>query len=218
MVTVENDLVTAIKQQQERLKEIQTATKNMETRAKMVSSVPAVSNAGDLRANLESILPKHLVPTNVGHLNKVAWPFWYTFNFDLGAAPVISVNLRKTEKFQVSQEACFIFMSLCRHADDYDVGGDLGPLQIEIRDAQSSRYFNNAPIPIQMIGQKSWPTILPTGMLILPNAIMEMTMSSWLTGTATQTGGGTGKHSFTMGGVRCRVEDASNVMSTIFGR
>ena len=106
-------------------------------------------------------------------------------------------------------------MSISRKSYGYSTSSELAPLQVEIRDRQSSRQFNDRPIPMQMIGKKSRPTVLPTPLLIMPNAFIDVTVSSWLTGS--QATVGSGKMQFSFYGYRIRVEDADKVMSTIFG-
>jgi hypothetical protein len=163
-----------------------------------------------------------LMPNNVGHLYHVQWPFESVVDFDLSTTPDwpnLTSNTRLTESFQVSQEAAVILTSITRHANEYGVSGDLGPLQIEIRDRQSSRFFNNAPIPIQMIGQEGYETLLPTPFLILPNANVDVILSSWLDAGVTQNTGQdpSGIHQFVFKGFRVRVQDAEQVLSSIFG-
>lgn len=199
------------------LKNTKGATQNIKARMQALSSEPVVNNAGNLEQNISKFVPKQLMPTNVGHLNKVSWPFWYTMEFDFGTDPALTINTTQTQSFQVSQEAAFIFTHLYRFADEYSGSGDLGPWTIEFRDRQSSRFFNNAPIPIQMIGSKSLPAWLPTPMIILPNAFMEGTMSTHLEAGVTQATVGSGKHKFTFAGFRVRVEDAHKVLSSVFG-
>jgi hypothetical protein len=66
-----------------------------------------------------------------------------------------------------------------------------------------------------MIGKKSRPTILPTPLLVMPNAFIDLTMSSWV--PVSQATTGSGKFQFSFFGYRVRVEDADKVMSSIFG-
>lgn len=210
-----DEMVRLQESQKQQLKEI----KNNTTRAKQLLSqlgtVPVASSVGGLQKNLKNILPEHLIPGNVGHINTVSWPFWYSFNFDLGDDP--SINSRYSEKatFQVSQEAAFLFMGISRTFNSSGI--ESLPLAIEIRDNQSSRFFNNAPIPSQMIGKFGAPTILPTPMLIMPNGVFEMTLSALNPTGTTSAANGNGKVQFTLHGFRMRVEDAGKVLSTIFG-
>jgi hypothetical protein len=204
---------------QEQRKEIRRLEKKMRKENKMLDQrfgLGAVNgDPAKLKSNLKSILPPHMVPGNVGGLNKVAWPFWFQVNFDLGTNPTYSPATRQTQSFQVTNEAAFLLMAISRKSYAYSTSGELSPLQIEIRDRQSSRQFNDRPIPIQMIGIKSRPSILPTPLLMMPNAFIDVTMSSWLQGS--QVTAGSGKFQFSFFGYRVRVEDADKVLSTIFG-
>ena len=174
-------------------------------------------NPNKLLAALKRYLPNHLIPSNVGNYNSVSWPFWYPINFDFGDTYTITSNARQTKFFQVTEEACLLLMGIYRKSRDYSTAGELGPWQIEIKDRQSSRQFNDAPIPIQMIGNKSTPTILPTPMIIMPNAFVDVTMSSWIPQGASQATVGSSKHQFAFFGYRTRIEDAAEIMSLIYG-
>ncbi len=168
-------------------------------------------------AKLRKFLPEHLIPSNVGGYDSVAWPFWFQANFDFGANPTITSASRQTSSFQVTQEAAFLLMAVYRKGYEYGTSGDLGPWQLEIRDRQSSRQFNDKPIPMQVIGNKSRPSILPTPMIIQPNAFMDITMSSWLPSGVSQATTGSGKFQFSFFGYRTRIENADQLMSLIYG-
>lgn len=173
----------------------------------------AKENTMSLEQSLRKILPPYMMPTNVGDVNSVSWPFHHVVNFDLGTNPTIGPTTRVTESFQVSQEAAFIItkLSLKTSSD----GIEAAPLSVRMIDRQSSRQFNDSAIPLQMIGSKSYPTILPTPMLIMPNAFMDFTLESWL--TANQSVVGTGKIQLMLEGYRIRLGDMTKVLSTIFG-
>lgn len=161
------------------------------------------------------ILPARMQPGNVGDIDKVTWPFWFSAVFDNGINPNYGPATRLVRNFQVSNEAAFLLNAIGRKAWDNTVAGDLAPLQIELRDRQSSRQFNDRPIPIQCIGKKSRKTELPAPMLIAPNAFFEVTMTSWL--LAATPAVGNGKHEFYFFGYRIRAEDMKKTYSTIFG-
>ncbi len=216
MPTVEQ-MVQQIENEKNMLKQIKNQSSSLSKRQEALRSMPHVASGGDLKKNMMKYIPSHLLPSNVGNINSVSWPFWYSVDFDLGTTPQITANLNEEASFQVSEEAAFIMYALSREIQDYDEGGELGPLQLEFRDRQSSRYFNNAPVPIQMIGQRSYPTVLPVPMLLMPNAKFEVALTSWLTGTQNQQGAGNGKIQVTFEGIRIRVADAGKVLSSIFG-
>jgi hypothetical protein len=219
------DYTHALLRKKEQLKNLKNQNKLAIKKIKETSSLPDAKHPDELHRNLRGFVPQRLMPWNVGHLNHVAWPFYHAVEFDLSNTnvnpnwPAISNTLRVESSFQVSQESAFIFEAISRHADDYnEPSGDLGPLQIEIRDRQSSRFFNNAPIPIQGIGADRWPTYLATPFLIMPNAFIDVIMSSWLaTGVSIEASqDATGKHQFVFHGYRIRIEDANKVLSSIF--
>lgn len=209
-------LAQELMRKQDELREYNRATQNMKRRYQALSSQPVIANSGNLAENLAAILPPELLPANVGHINKVAWEFYYEFTFDLGTDPLIANTLRQRGSVQVSQEAAFIATGIVRHADDYTEAGDLGPFQIEIQDRQSTRFINDEPIPIQMIGQKGYYTSYPTGFLFMPNAFIDMFFSSWLPNGQSQQTFGDGLHKFILHGYRTRIEDVQNVLSTVF--
>lgn len=171
----------------------------------------------NLRDTLKSILPQRLLPGNVGKLAEVQWPFFYEINFDLGNTPVIDSSTRQLRSFQVSQEAAFLLMGIERKSYSYDKGNELAPLQIEIRDRQSSRVLSDRPIPVQMFGKKSLMSVMPTPFLMMPTDFMDVTLSSWLTAPLTQTGTGSGKMGFMFFGYRVRVDQQGQVLNAMFG-
>ena len=172
-------------------------------------------NMNPLRKHLEAFLPPYMIPGNVGDVNQVTWPFWEVIRFNFGTNPTYSNTTRQVQSWQVTQEAGFLLTSITRKSYSYDTASDLAPLQVEIRDRQSSRQFNDRSVPLQMIGKRSRPTILPTPMLIMPNAFIDVTMTSWLSTSMATTGDG--RIDLTFHGYRIRVEDQQKVLSTIFG-
>jgi len=168
-----------------------------------------------LREQLERKLPSFLMPGNIGGYNKVTWPFWTVVDFDLGVNPTYGPNTRQTRQFRVSQDGAFLIQAITRNSFTYNTAGELAALQIKMVDRQSTRQLNDLPLPIQAIGHKSRPAILPTPYLLMPSALFEVEISSWL--PADQVTTGTGRHQFTFFGYRVRVEDFENVLSTVVG-
>lgn len=173
-----------------------------------------LTDVKNLKQELDRTLPDYMSPSNVGNINKVAWFFYEQVNFDFGLNPALNTGTRQTQSFQVTQEAGFLIMAISHNSPTYDTAGLLGPWQVEMRDRQSSRQFNDNPVPLQMFGRNSCPSILPTPMLLMPNAFFDVTMSTFATA---QTAVGSGKHQFSFFGYRIRVEDSAAVLSTIFG-
>lgn len=213
------------------IKQVKNTISNLQARRKALSSQPVFVQGKGLHDAMATFLPQQLVPTNVGGLNTVAWQFQFTVDFDLTQTQpwitqvgltgngAISSFTRQTKTFQVTQEAAFLMMGVMRHANDYNDAGDLGPLTFEFRDAQSSRYFNNTPTPIQMFGQKGYMAYLAVPMILMPNANFEITLGCNLDEGITQQVpiDSEGIHRCTMFGYRIRVQDADKVLSSIFG-
>lgn len=168
-----------------------------------------------LKDQLARKLPSYLMPGNVGNYNGVTWPFWFNVDFDFGANPTYGPNTKQTRNFRVSQDGAFLLQAITRNSFSYNQAGELAPLQLRIVDRQSTRQLNDAPIPIQAIGHKSRPSIMPTPYLIMPSAQMEFELTSFL--LADQVTVGSGRHQLTFFGYRVRVEDFENVLSTVVG-
>jgi hypothetical protein len=173
------------------------------------------SQSMNLRSHLKQFLPPYMMPGNVGGYTEVTWPFWETVSFNFGTDPSWSSATRQVQSFQVTQEAGWLVTHLARKSYGYNTASELAPLQIEIRDRQSSRQFNDRSIPIQMIGRRSKPTVFPTPLLIMPNAFIDVIMSSWVDGTMPTTG--SGRLDLILFGYRIRVGDEDKVLSTVFG-
>lgn len=167
----------------------------------------------DLRQQLATKLPNFLMPGNVGSYNKITWPFWQTVTFDFGTNPTYGPNTKQVSQFRVSQDAAFLMSAITWKAWSYDTAGELAALSLRIVDRQSTRQLNDQTLPIQAIGKRSYPTILPTPYLIMPSALIEFELSSWL--TANQVTSGIGKHQFIVFGYRVRIEDYETILSAV---
>ena len=192
--------------------------RGLRSRQEALVSQPQV-NKTDLRGALQEYLPPHLMPGNVGGINCVTWPFWFQVDFDFGLNPsIIGGNItQQTQNFQVTQEAALLLLGVSRTANAYNTGGHLGPWNLTIRDNQSSRQFNDTPIPIQMLSTASGrPTKLPVAMLMMPNAIVSCVMNNWLPAGTIQAGVGSGVHQFSFFGYRIRIEDTEKVLGSVF--
>src|SRR5690606_6088756 len=139
--------------------------------------------------------PAHLRPTNVGNLHGVQWWYLQSIAIDFGTNPTLTSTLESTASFQVTQEAAFIMMAISWAPRSSTTSGLLGPYTIKrIQDRQSSRQFNDSPIPVQMIGTRSMPSVLPTPMVVMPNAFIDVTMGTWLAPGQSQATTGSGYH------------------------
>jgi hypothetical protein len=172
---------------------------------------------GGLQKILKDTIPPHMRPGNVGGYNKITWPFWYQVNFDFGTNPTWTSGVNQRQSFQVTQEAAWLMTSITLKNNGYDLSSALAPLQIEIRDRQSSRQLNSAPIPLQMFGKNSLPSTMPTPMLFMPNAFIDIIATSWVPQGESMASTGDGEFQLSFFGYRVRVEDADKVLSTIFG-
>ena len=180
-----------------------------------------VPNTGPqtMQANLQSSLDPTMVPGNVGDINKVLWPYYFSTDYLL-------VNPAETVKngFTVTQEAAFIWMAYTKvvsihtagpevntyiNPDDVSGAGLAPGLSFTIRDSQSARDYQNQPINLDSVGNPRWPTTLPRPLLILPNSNVEISF--------------TNSHAsniyvpfLTAFGYRIRIEDAKNLLGTVF--
>jgi hypothetical protein len=200
-------------------KSLRNQEKSLNARAQYLANPQSFPSASiqNLEQTLKGALPPHMMPGNVGALNSVMWPFYFQVDFDLGDNPVIASNTFADEFFQVDQEAALVIQSISRSSgtDDEGFSGTMtAPLQVEFIDRQSSRRFQSEPIPLQMIGNNSKPTIFPTSFLLMPNAILDVQVSGIPTTPQTFTGSGQFEISFF--GYRVRIADAGKVLSTIF--
>lgn len=172
----------------------------------------------NLEDKLLGALPSGLVPGNVGNYDDVAWRFTYTVDFNFGTNPTWSRTTLESQIFQNTQEAAFIFGWINRASYDNTTASSKAPLQVLIRDLQSTRQFNDANIPLQMIPNKVPYLAFEVPLIIMPMARMEFQVTSFLQGLQTQTTVGEGKFSISLHGYRVRTNDVQRILSTIFGR
>jgi len=203
-------------------RQLRQAEKGLQAREIALSSQEQVgtNSIKSLKDQLNDSLPSYMVPSNVGGLDSVQWPFFFSINFNMSLTPGwpnFTYSTQQSNSFQVTQEAGLLIMSISRQSS-IGVGNEAGnsaPLQLDIIDRQSSRRFMNNPIPLQTIGGYGLPTVLPTPMLFMPNAKLEITLSSMVNNGVAYAGASL--HQFTFFGYRVRIDNAENVLSTIFG-
>jgi hypothetical protein len=192
--------------------------RGLNARARTLATQPNINNV-NLRQSMGQFVPPHLMPGNVGPLNCVVWPFWFPVDFDYGSNYTIKGGGQdlQNQNFQVTQEAALLLVGITRQADNYATSGHLGPWTITVRDNQSSRQFNDTPIPVQQISRfGGQPTQLPTAMLLMPNAIIQVQMNSWIPAGTNQATTGPTHQQFSFFGYRIRIEDTAKVMSSVF--
>jgi hypothetical protein len=178
-------------------------------------------SARNLEANLNSSLPSYLAPGNVGDINRVIWPFYFTTQITDPIAPNTTVRT----SINVTQEAAFTWMSYMKAVYLFNPGPDtltyidpdasnnasLAPgLGFTIRDAQSQREFFGGFVDLDTVGNPRFPSTLPSPMLVIPNGVLEVTFSN-----SHPTNYYLPRISFF--GYRMRIENQQELLSTIYG-
>lgn len=178
-------------------------------------------SAQQLEYNMANALGPLLTPGNIGDINSVIWPFYFTT--DIPNTPLAANETFQTG-FSVTQEAAFIMMSFTKTV--YLVEGEepdeswtwLDPsiqpsapgLVFTLRDGSSSRQLFNTPINIDAYGNPKFPTKFPRPVMLLPNQVMQVAF--------------TNSHPtnvyvpfITAFGYRIRIDQASKLLSLVYG-
>jgi hypothetical protein len=213
MVTTRQDYYNAIQALDADRQANRVEERRLASRSKYLNSIPLAADGNDLKSNLSKILPKRMLPTNVGSYKQILLPFHYNVEFNLGLNPTFTPTFRANEKFQVTQEAGFLLTKISRTWRNRSAGFN-APVSVTIRDNQSSRQFNNTPIPIQQIGYAGCPLTLETPFLFMPNAYIGIELTSWIDNTWQIQGDG--YQELTFMGYRISVQDAQYVTDSIF--
>ena len=198
------------------------------TRERLLSEQQVLSRQGltpnnseaDIRDNLSTFLPPWLAPGNLNDLNKVIWPFWFSFT-----APQLPPNTNSTGVITVTQEASFVWMAMTKvvfkqdpitgfvtaiDPEDNTAAGEATNLTFSIKDAQSTRLFTQNPVTLDSVGVPKFPTTLPSPLLFLPNSTVEISyfnadpVNQYIP-------------FITFFGYRVRNDEAQNILSTISG-
>lgn len=137
-------------------------------------------------SSLQNSLPEQMIPRNIGNINDVMWPFWFTFS-----TAILQPNNGFNSTFTVTQEAGFVMMAMTKvvykvtgRAPNYiytainaleasETLANANDLNMTMRDAQSSRIFFGVPQAVDEIGCAEFPTVLPTPQFVLPNSTIE---------------------------------------------
>lgn len=199
-------------------------------RLSMVESQEKIRNEGlekttgpqSVARNFGRALPKYLVPGNIGDINKVVWPFWFTATAPELPAAALGTQVQSSSTITITQEACFVLMSITKAvfvktAGDYfyvdpeqpGAAGKTPGLSMIMTDAQSRRIFMSNPYRLDNMGSARFPTEMPP-MLFLPNSTIEMQLFN--TNTTN-----TYVPWITFFGYRVRVEDAQQLLSLVTG-
>lgn len=186
---------------------------SLASREQIMNKMPVLSS-GDMGMKLQQILPPHLKPLNVGHIDNVMWDFFFPVTFDLGNNPLLSPTFRMRETFNVNIEASFLLCGMIIDCSLDDINGLEAPLTMTVRNASSTRQFNDNPFPIQNLGQAGLPFIFETPLLLSGNSTVETELSTWLQENLQLAGNP--KFDITFFGLRVRDENGANVVSTLF--
>lgn len=167
--------------------------------------------------NMKSALGETLMPGNVGDLNTVIWPFFFTTQFSL-----VNPNETFSASYTVTQEASFIWMSYTKAVYSYSApdftyidpdqpgAAGLAPnLSVTFEDSQSGRSFVNFPLDLDNVGNPRFPSKFPKPMLVLPNANMQIQFSN-------SDAANIYAPFVTVFGYRMRMEDAQRLLSTVY--
>ncbi len=167
-------------------------------------------------------LPFYLAPGNVGDINKVIWPFVYPTT-----RATVPAQGNANASFSVTQEAAFIAVSYMKtvfllteedagpppvpfnvqYMDPNIPGNKATGLRFSFRDLQSTREFTNLSIDVDHVGNPRFPTKLPAPMLIMPRANVQVSY--------TNSSDNIYVVFMSFVGVRIRIEDAYNILSTV---
>jgi len=221
-------LIDAILRQQGTLKSVRMEEANIREQEKHIATLPQLSK-NDVKGNLEKVLPKHLVPSNIGKYADVAWPYYYELRFDYSAradigsgeedvAQFIASDI-KEDSFKVGQEAAFILKGVYRAYNTNDLSGKGAPLKMTVRNAQSTRQFNDQEIQLQHIGDKGSPLKFDIPLLIEPNSRIQVDLKSILNADVTVdiAEGTKALQNLVFYGVRVRSNDVDTITQLMFG-
>lgn len=202
------DLQKAILQEAERTKQIRAEERKLIAKSGGPLSVFPSVKASPLRDHLSGILSADIMPSNVGPLDEVMWPFFYRVDVNFGEGEFeYDDNTKGEGHFRVGNEGNFILCGVYRDNSDYDVAGYQAPMVMTIRDDQSSRQLNTEGIPVQAIGTKGRPMTFKTPYLMYENSQVSILFKSWLPNGSVVPVEGSGKNSFVFFGYRIRSKD-----------
>lgn len=171
-----------------------------------------------------SALPFYLAPGNVGDINNVIWPFWFS-------TPVVQVPIdsQVPTGITITQEAAFIAVMMTKTIFQRDttglpVGqarfeyfdpndpagtGETEGLRVSFRDATSTRVFVDRTFNVDHIGNPRFPTWLPAPQLFMPNVNVDVIFEN----AAVQEYWA----SISFYGLRIRIDQAQEILSNVYG-
>lgn len=196
-----------------------------EAKARNDGNLITNDSAADLAYNIQQREGNVLLPGNVGQLNEVIWPFYYTARDQDRDIPTLAPGTSVLSSYTVTQEAAFVIMSYQKAVflvdpqtgdvsyidpGQPDAAAKSNGLSVSFRDAQSSRVFNDEPTDINQLGFWKKPTVLQAPMLLLPNSTFEVDYSN-------DDDNNTYRVMMTYQGYRIRIDHAKDLLSTIVG-
>lgn len=177
-----------------------------------------INNSKDLERQMAQNLGPMLAPANLGDINKIIWPYFFTTD----STQEIGPNETLQTGFSITQEAAFIMMSFTKTVyessagqwvyldpNDNSYSSRAPDLTFTIRDGSSSRSFVNRPIELGHYGNPRFPTKFPRPMMFLPNQTVEV---SFINSHPSKTY----VPSITCFGYRMRIEDAQRFLSLVY--
>jgi hypothetical protein len=169
---------------------VQAKSNNLSQRESLMKqNYQQTMNSRSLESNLSQTLGPMFAPGNLGDLNKILWPYYFSTEI-----PTFSIAPNTTFQtgFSVTQEAAFIWMSYTKavYLETPDGGGvqwtylnpnqgsgvgNFAPgLTFSLRDGSSSRQFMNTPMNMGAYGNPRFPTKFPISMMLMPNQVMQI--------------------------------------------
>lgn len=171
----------------------------------------------NLKANIKAHLPNYLAPGNVGDINRVIWPFYFTTD-----KVEVQPNSNQRTSFVVTLEASFVWMYYTKtvfvkdavsgeesYLDPDDTSSFASGLSFFMRDPQSQREFFNRPIRMEHVGNPRWPSTLPAPQMILPRSTIEVNFINETDDTIYIP-------QITFFGYRIRMEHQQELLSTVY--
>ncbi len=202
------EIQKAIFNEAEKTKQIRAKEREFNSKNSGPLSVFPSFRSNPLRDHLAGVLPSDIMPSNVGPLDEVMWPFFYRVDINFGeGAFSFDSNTKAEGTFRVGNEGNFLLLGVYRDCRDYDVAGHQCPMLMTIRDDQSSRSLNSEAVPVQVIGTKGRPLTFKTPYLMYENSQITTQFKSWLPAGSEIPVDGSGFNSFIFFGYRIRSKE-----------
>jgi hypothetical protein len=185
-----------------------------------LEGIENMSEAQKAHALLSQYIPSYLMPTNVGELAKVLWPKWYEVDFTVadhamfGNNPTVKPQDQSKKSFRTVQDAGFLLLGVSRNFNTHGTAGKGTPLEVTLRDNQSSRQINNLPIALQSFGHGSIRTDLVAPYYFLPNSSFGIEIQTFVENDMVLAGDGS--QQFTFFGLEVRSGELENILHTIY--